>query len=83
MLIQLNPGDTIKALREISHSMIQYWKFANDCQNYGRSFAPGTSFVIAEINKIPGNIWVKVNIPGSDPVQHLKIAGNEFAHNFR
>jgi hypothetical protein len=82
-LYQLSAGDNVSATRLIPAGMINNWKFTNECGFYGGGFVAGTTFLIAEINKVPGNIWVRLKIPGSSPVQYLKVSGGEFSSNFR
>ena len=44
---------------------------------------PGARMRTAELGTIPGSMWVRAEIPGSDPVSSLKIAGEEYAFNFQ
>ncbi|MEO5684597.1 MAG: hypothetical protein ABIQ88_18290 [Chitinophagaceae bacterium] len=83
MLNTLSAGDSVITLRLIPDGMIQHWKFKNECRHQGASFAAGAVFKVIEVGKIPGNMWVKLAIPGSSPVRTIKVAGGEFAHNFR
>jgi len=82
MMITIDEGDSIISTRLLEDSRIKHWKYGKECQNHGGSFMPGTKFKVVELNKSPGNMWVKAEIPGSDPAQYIKITGEEFANNF-
>lgn len=83
MVISLFVGKSIAATRVLNNIQVQNWKYKNECANIGGGIMPGTQLKIIEVNKIPGNMWVKVLLPHSDPPKTLKISGEEFANNFR
>ena len=82
MIIALNEGQSIYSTRHLSDSNIQNWKHKNKSDRFSGSFAPGSAFKVVAVNKVPGLMWVKVLIPGSDPERFLMISGEEFAANF-
>ena len=82
-LVNLSKGDRVYSIRFISNIMIRNWQFSHECEHNGGSFIGDTSFIISDIHRTPGNVWVKVIIPGSDPRRYLKISGEEYAHNFK
>jgi hypothetical protein len=63
------------------NSRQMYWKYARGCGRIGGGLLPGAEMRIAELSKTPA--WVRAEIPGSDPVVSLKIAGEERGANFR
>lgn len=81
MIVNLNVGDTIYNKRNLNNTMIQHWKFGSYCENYKDGFVSGTKFEIVELNRIPGNMWVKAKAL-SDAKRVLKISGEEYANNF-
>ncbi|CAN5298694.1 hypothetical protein BH11PSE10_BH11PSE10_05580 [soil metagenome] len=83
MIINLQAGGNITPLRHINPTMVTHWKYAKECASIGGGLLPGAELRIAEVSKIPGAMWVRVEIPGRDPVAFLKIAGEEYALNFR
>lgn len=83
MIIYLAYGNIITTTRELNHTMVQYWKYGKECAYIGGGLMPGTQLVIKEVNKEPGNTWIRAAIPHSDPTRYLKISGEEYAHNFK
>jgi len=83
MIINLQVGKSITPLRHINPTMVAHWKYTKECASIGGGLMPGADLRIAEISKIPGAMWVRVEIPGRSPVAYLKIAGDEYALNFR
>ena len=83
MIIHLKPGDNITSVRLITNESIRNWKYGSECENMGGSFASGTTFKVVEVHSLMGDMWVRVEIPGSDPTRHLKIWGDNLAHNFK
>lgn len=82
LIITLQVGKTIKPLRHINPAMVSHWKYAKECASIGGGLIPGAELKIVEVSKIPGAIWVRVEIPGRTPTAYLKISGGEYAHNF-
>ena len=83
MIINLIVGQFIAPTRVLNNNQVRHWKFANECADIGGGIMQGTVLKIIDINKVPGNMWVKVELPHSSPPRFLKISGEEFAHNFR
>lgn len=83
MLILLSQGSTIYSKRYLKNAQVRNWKFKNEFPAFYNDIMPGVAFKVYDISKMPGNMWVKVEIAGSSPQQYLKISGEEFAHNFR
>lgn len=82
MIITLQPGDNIAPTRLIQQLRVANWKYASECGDVYGGLMDGTRLKVIEVSKIPGDMWVKVELPGRHPVAYLKIAGEEFAHNF-
>lgn len=83
MIINLQVGKSITALRFINPAMVSHWKYAKECASVGGGLMQGTALQIAEVSKVPGAMWVRAEIPGRTPAAFLKISGEEYAHNFR
>ncbi len=83
MILNLEKGRTIIAKRIITDTMISHWKYARENDTFGGSFITGSAFKVVEVGKLPGSMWVRVAVPGSDPAKYLKISGEEFAGNFK
>jgi hypothetical protein len=83
MIISLNAGQLITPTRLINRAMVAHWRYAGECADVGGGLMPGAELKIIEISKVPGAMWVKAEIPGRYPAVALKIAGEEYAHNFR
>ena len=83
MIITFRAGQFITPLRDINPTMISHWRYAKECASVGGGLLPGAELKIDELSKIPGAMWLRVEIPGRHPVARLKISGEEFAVNFR
>lgn len=83
MIILLSPGQYITPIRQINRTMVSYWRFAKECDDVGGGMMPGAELKIVEVCKTAGNMWVKVELSARHPSAFLKIAGEEFARNFR
>lgn len=83
MIINLQAGQSITPTRFINPTMVTHWKYAAECASIGGGLMPGADLKISEICKIPGAMWVRAQIPGRIPAAFLKIAGEEYANNFR
>ncbi|RZJ13669.1 MAG: hypothetical protein EOP39_00375 [Rubrivivax sp.] len=83
MIMTLEIGNTITPLRHINATMVSYWQFAKECADILGGLMPGAELKIVELSKIPGAMWVRVELPGRLPVASLKIAGEEYGNNFR
>lgn len=83
MSIHVKAGQAITPTRLINPTMVRHWKYARECATIGGGLMPGARLKVVLVSNTPGNVWVKVEVPGSDPVTTLKIAGEEYAHNFR
>lgn len=83
MIINLRVGQFITPTRHINPTMVAHWRHSRECANIGGGLLPGAEMKIAELSKVPGAMWVRAEIPGRHPVASLKIAGEEYAHNFR
>ena len=81
-LVMLNRGDIITARVILHDQRIRHWKYGGECTPVVGSFAVGTSFNVVELNKVPGQMWVRVQIPGRNPPGYLKISGEEYAAAF-
>ena len=82
MIITLQPGDRIAPKRIIQQIRVDHWKFATECGDILGGIMDGTPMKVVEVSKTPGNMWVKAELPGRNPVAYLKISGEEFALNF-
>jgi hypothetical protein len=76
-------GDIIMTTRVVNKSVIQTWKYSNECQNHGGGYMTGVFFRIEGMCSIQGDRWLKARIRYSNPPQFLKITEQEFVHNFR
>jgi len=83
MIITLKAGDSISPVRPLSDSTIRRWTFGDQCDKLFGGLMPGARLEVVEICKTPGSMWVRAQILGRDPAGYIKIAGEEFAHNFR
>lgn len=83
MIIALNQGSSITPTRLITPAMVRHWRYASECADVGGGLMVGTQLRIVELSKVAGRMWLRVAIPGGDPPKTLKIAGDEYAHNFR
>jgi hypothetical protein len=83
MIINLVVGKFIAPTRVLNNTQVQHWKYAKECANIGGGINSGTLLKIIEVCKVPGNMWVKVELPHTSPPKSIKISGEEFAHNFR
>ncbi len=83
MGINVKAGQFITPKRMINPTMVRYWKDARECARIGGGIMPGANMRVQQVSNTPGDVWVKVEVPGSDPVSTLKIAGEEYANNFR
>jgi hypothetical protein len=83
MIVNLQVGKFITPIRHINPTMVSHWKYSAECASIGGGLLPGAELRIAEISKIPGSMWVRAEMPGRTPVASLKIAGEEYALNFR
>lgn len=83
MIINLRSGSVITPTRLINSTMIRYWKYAGECANIYSGLMPGAELKVVDLSTTPGSMWVKAELPGRDPAGYLKIAGEEFAHNFK
>ena len=84
MIINLQKGQSIFSKRLLTEGMMRHWKYAQETAQLGGGFMLNTGFKIAEVNwATPGNMWVKVEVPGSHPTRYIKISGEEFSWNFK
>ena len=83
MINSLNVGQVITPRRQINPIMVSHWKYSKECASIGGGLMPGAALKIIAISKIPGQMWVQVEIPGRSPVATLKISGEEYANNFQ
>jgi len=83
MIIRLNSGDCITPIRILNKTMVSHWRFATECADIGGGLMPGAELKVAEVSKAPGKLWVRAELPGRQPPAFLKIAGEEFALNFK
>lgn len=82
-IINLKPGMAVVSRRLLTNIHVQNMGFPNECANIGGGITAGATFIVAEVSKVPDNMWVKLAIPGSDPVRYIKIKGEPYAHNFQ
>ena len=83
MIVELNPADMITPIRVLNKVMLSHWRFATECADIGGGLMPGAELSVVEVNKAPGKLWVRVELPGRDPSAFLKVAGEEYALNFK
>ncbi len=81
MLINLQVGQFITPKRIINPQAVAHWKFCRQAPIFG-GLMPGARLKIVEINKVPGAMWLKAELPGFSPPTTLTISGEEFAMNF-
>jgi hypothetical protein len=83
MIIRLNAGDVITPTRVLNKVMLSHWRFAAECPDIGGGLMPGAELKVVEVSKSPGNLWVRAELPGRHPPAYLKVAGEEYALNFK
>lgn len=83
MIQALQIGQSITPRRVINPVVVTYWQFAKECGDILGGLTPGMDLKIVAIDKTPGRMWVQVALPGRTPPATLKIAGEEYAHNFQ
>ena len=83
MIVELKIGQLITPIRTIDGVMISHWVYSKECADIGGGLLPGAELRIVEISKMPGSMWVCAELPGRYPPATLKIAGEEYALNFR
>lgn len=79
---KLRVGDVLKNRHLISPDRVRQLHFARDCASVGAGIMPNSRFHVAEAHARPGDVWVKLAIPGSHPPQSLKFTGGELAQLF-
>ena len=83
MINTLNIGMKITPGRMLTDIQINYWQYAGECDGILGGLMPGAELEIVEVNRIAGAMWIRVKLPGAYPPKFLKIAGQEYAQNFR
>jgi hypothetical protein len=83
LIINLQIGQAITPTRHINPTMVAHWKYAKECAGVGGGLLPGAELRIVDLSKIPGAMWVRVELPGRIPPATIKIAGEEYGQNFR
>ena len=83
MIITLSPGKHVTPTRLIENARVRHWKYARECADVGGGLMPGALLRVSEVSKVPGEMYVVAELPGSDPPRSLKISGEEFAGCFR
>lgn len=83
MIITLSPGMHITPTRLIENARVRQWKYARECADVGGGLMPGAQLLVTEVGKVPGQMFVVAQLPGTDPPRALKISGEEFAGSFR
>ena len=79
---KLEVGQFVTPRHLINHLMVSHWKFSHQCAHVGGGILPGARLEISEINPLPGQAWVKLQIHGRDPPSFLKVTREELAGNF-
>jgi hypothetical protein len=79
----LKKGDIVRLTRMINPTMVSHWKYGKECAQIGAGLAEGTRLTVEEVHATPGDMWVRVQIPGRQPPGYLKVAGEEYAHSFQ
>lgn len=82
-IIHLRGGEEITPRLPITDARTRHWKYAAECDPINGTLATGTRLVVVDYSKLPGHMWVKVQIPGRTPPGFLKIAGPEYASAFQ
>lgn len=83
MFINLQPGDIIALKRELIALRFPHMKYYKEWDALlTAGFAQGTKFKIVDMGKIPGNMWVKIEVPGACPPKLIKISSEEYGMNF-
>lgn len=79
----LKVGQVIHPLKTVSPTAVLHWKYARECSTIHGGMTDAADLRIVEVSGTPGAAWVRVQIPGAHPPAFLKIAGEEYAANFR
>lgn len=79
----LRLGQVIQPRLNINPVKVANWKYASECASVGAGLTGAAELKIVEINSTMFAPWIRVEIPGSDPARYLKIAGDEYAANFK
>ncbi len=62
----------------INPTMAANWRYRTENADIGAGLTPAAELKIVEVNaSIPGNHWIRVQIPGRNPPAYLKLWGEE------
>jgi hypothetical protein len=82
-IIQLKIGDRITPIRMIVPAAVRHWRYAHESDDISGGIMPGADLTIVALGTQPGQMRVRVQLPGRTPPGFLKIAGEELGLNFR
>jgi hypothetical protein len=82
-IVQLKIGDRITPIRMIVPAAVKHWRYARESDDISGGIMPGADLTIVAIGTQPGQMWVRIQLPGRSPPGVLKIAGEELGSNFR
>jgi hypothetical protein len=83
VIISLQPGMRVTPTRPLNEERVKHWKYAKECDRIYGQIIPGAEFVVREVGTVPGQMYVVLAMPGTDPERRLKVAGQEYAACFQ
>lgn len=81
-IIRLIGGEVITPRVSIDDVRVSHWKYRTECDRLAGTLIPGAQLEVVETSKQPGQMWVRVKIPGRTPHAFLKISGEEYSAAF-
>lgn len=82
-VMNINPGTKIKARIDLNYIKISFWKYGREAVlHHSGGFLKGNEFKVIEVNKVPNNLWVRLENINSWPVKYIKVTGEELSANF-
>lgn len=82
-IIRLLGGEVITPRVSIDDARVRHWKYRSECAPLFGTLIPGAQLEVVETSKQPGQMWVRVKIPGRSPDAFLKVSGEEYSAAFR
>lgn len=82
-ILHLRGGEEITPRVPLTDARTRQWRYASECDRIHGTLITGARLRVVEFSTLPGNMWVKVQIPGRTPPGYLKIAGEEYAAAFQ
>jgi hypothetical protein len=78
----IRPGMALRNRLPITPDRVRHFQFARDCADVGGGVTAGARFQVVEVFNRPGQNWLTLAIPGSDPPRTIKITAGEMANLF-